>query len=233
MSNLPEAIDTEINDLVSIGIEVMRKARHAQSSIEGPELAQISMWVTRIGNVITKLYGTSSQHYKNYQTTINDESFYYIHSNSWNQVSVLAGIIQAVQHEFQNDLINNIRQILQADIFSDFLEMSEYLLNEGYKDAAAVIIGSVLEDSLRKLANSNGIDTIKPNGKPLTLEPLNIELGKARIYDKLTQKQITSWGELRNKAAHGHYSEYQKEQVQMMLLFVQQFCGNYFTGTNW
>jgi len=228
MSNLPEAIDTEINDLVSISIEVMRKAKSAQSSIEGQELAQISMWVTRIGNVITKLYGTNSQHYKNYQSNLDNKYFYNIHSSNWSHVSVIAGIIQAVQHEFRNDLINNIRRILQADIFSDFLEMSEYLLNEGYKDAAAVIIGSVLEDSVRKLANSNGIDTIRPNGKPLTLEPLNIELGKTGIYDKLTQKQITSWGELRNKAAHGHYSEYQKEQVQMMLLFVQQFCGNYF-----
>ncbi|NPD90716.1 MAG: hypothetical protein HGN29_18550 [Asgard group archaeon] len=228
MSNLPEAIDTEINDLVSISIEVMRKAKSAHSSIEGQELAQISMWVTRIGNVITRLYGTNSQHYKNYQSNLDNKYFYYIHSNNWSHVSVIAGIIQAVQHEFRNDLINNIHRILQADIFSDFLEMSEYLLNEGYKDAAAVIIGSVLEDSVRKLANSNGIDTIKPNGKPLTLEPLNIELGKAGIYDKLIQKQITSWGELRNKAAHGHYSDYQKEQVQMMLLFVQQFCGNYF-----
>ncbi len=229
MSSLQEAIGTDINDLVSISIEVMRKAKSAQSSIEGQELAQISMWVTRIGNVITRLYGTNSQHYKNYQRNLDNKYFYNIHSNNWNHVSVIAGIIQAVQHEFRNDLINNISRILQADIFSDFLEMSEYLLNEGYKDAAAVIIGSVLEDSVRKLANSNGIDTIKPNGKPLTLEPLNIELGKAGIYDKLIQKQITSWGELRNKAAHGHYSDYQKEQVQMMLLFVQQFCGNYFT----
>jgi hypothetical protein len=229
MSNLHETIGTEINALVSIGNDVMRKAQSAEDSIVGPELAKISMWVTRIGNVITNLYGTNSQHYKNYKTVIDEKDFYNIHSNNCWQVSVTAGIIQAVQHELQNNLINNIRHILQADIFSDFLEMSEYLLDEGYKDAAAVIIGSVLEDSLRKLANSNDISTLNPSGKPLTLEPLNIELGKAGIYDKLIQKQITSWGELRNKAAHGHYSEYQKEQVQMMLLFVQQFCGNYLT----
>ena len=64
------------------------------------------------------------------------------------------------------------------------------------------------------------------------MEPLNIELAKAEVYDKLTQKQITSWGELRNKAAHGHYSEYEKEQVQMMLLFVQQFCGRHLEQTH-
>jgi hypothetical protein len=232
MSNLHEAIGAEINELVSIGNEVMRAAQSARDSIKGPELAKISMWVTRIGNVITNLYGTDSQHYKNYKTAIDEKYFYVIHSGDYSQISVMAGIIQAVQHELQNNLINNIRRILQADIFSDFLEMSEYLLNEGYKDAAAVIIGSVLEDSLRKLASSKGIDTINPNGKHLTLEPLNIELGKVGIYDKLIQKQITSWGELRNKAAHGHYSEYQKEQVQMMLLFVQQFCGNYLTKSS-
>ena len=46
MSKLTQTIDTKINDLVSIGTEVMRKAQSARSSIEGPELAQISMWVT-------------------------------------------------------------------------------------------------------------------------------------------------------------------------------------------
>jgi len=113
-------------------------------------------------------------------------------------------------------------------MFSDFLEMSEHLLGEGYKDAAAVIIGGVLEDSLRKLAVSNDIDPIDKNGKPLTMDPLNIELAKKEIYNKLIQKQITSCGDLRNKAAHGKYSEYDKDQVQMMLVQVQYFCGNVF-----
>lgn len=227
MIDISQKIKNEINDLVAIGNEVMRKGQSASSSIQGPELSQFSMWVTRIGNIITQLYGTNSQHYKNYQAIIDMDNFYIIHSKHNRQVSAIAGIIQSIQHDFQNDLIGSIRKILQADIFSDFLEMSEYLLNEGYKDAAAVIIGSVLEDTLRKLAESNGINTTKPNGKPLTLEPLNIELAKIDVYDKLTQKQITSWGELRNKAAHGHYDEYQKEQVQMMLLFIQQFCGSH------
>ena len=124
----------------------------------------------------------------------------------------------------ENDLLGNIKGLLQADIFADFLEIGEHLLAEGYKDAAAVTIGAVLEDGLRKLCDKNGIDTMRPNGSRLTIDPLNTELAKQAVYSKLTQKQVTSWAHIRNKAAHGEYDEYDKSQVKMMLLFVQGFA---------
>jgi len=105
--------------------------------------------------------------------------------------------------------------------------MGEHLLKEGYKDAAAVIVGSVLEDTLRKLCDSNGITTTNSKGNPLTIDPLNSELAKAVVYNKLVQKQITSWADLRNNAAHGHFDKYDDKQVKMMLLFVQSFCTDY------
>jgi hypothetical protein len=108
-------------------------------------------------------------------------------------------------------------------VFADFLEMGEYLLNEGYKDAAAVIIGAVLEDGLRKIAVQRAVAVTSQAGRPLTIDPLNAALANDGAYNKLAQKQITSWAHVRNKAAHGEYSEYTKEQVQMMLMFVQSF----------
>jgi hypothetical protein len=57
----------------------------------------------------------------------------------------------------------------------------------------------------------------------MTIEPLNTELAKNNVYSKLVQKQITSWAHIRNKAAHGEYGEYDKAQVEIMLLFVQGF----------
>ena len=124
-------------------------------------------------------------------------------------------------------MLINFRSLTQAEIFSDFLEMAEYLLGEGYKDAAAVLLGAVLEDSLRKIADSNGIETLKANGKPLSMEPLNVSLRKKEAYGPLVQKQITSWANLRNDAAHGHYDRYDAEQTKQMLLFVQKFCSDF------
>jgi hypothetical protein len=71
------------------------------------------------------------------------------------------------------------------------------------------------------------INIVKTNRTYKTIEPLNVELAQIGIYDTLIQKQITSWADLRNKAAHGHFSEYDNKQVEMMLLFVQKFCSDY------
>ncbi|WP_212566861.1 hypothetical protein, partial [Aromatoleum tolulyticum] len=75
---------------------------------------------------------------------------------------------------------------------------------------------------------ANGISLVLPSGKPMTIDPLNTELARQEVYSKLTQKQITSWAHIRNKAAHGEFAEYNKEQVQMMLLFVQGFAAEHF-----
>ncbi len=139
----------------------------------------------------------------------------------------MVGVAKTIKHDLENGLLVNFRAIAQADIFSDFLEMGEYLLQEGYKDAAAVIISSVLENGLRKLAEQNNVAVVTESGKQLTIDPLNAELAKREVYSKLIQKQITSWAHIHNKAAHGEYGEYNREQVQMMLLFVQNFVSEH------
>ena len=104
--------------------------------------------------------------------------------------------------------------------------MAEYLLKEGYKDPAAVMIGSVLEEHLRQLCfrNSIPIEIIK-DGKtnPKKADLINSELASVNVYNKLDQKSITSWLDLRNKAAHGKYLEYTKEQVEIMYQGVTNF----------
>ena len=105
--------------------------------------------------------------------------------------------------------------------------MAEHLLTEGYKDASAVLLGGVLEDSLRKLAVSKGVSIFSSVGKPLTIDPLNAALAKAGAYNALVQKQVTTWANLRNDAAHGQFTKYDAEQVRQMLLFVQKFCSDY------
>ena len=43
----------------------------------------------------------------------------------------------------------------------------------------------------------------------------------ADVYNKLDQKSVTSWLDLKNKAAHEKYSEYTKDQV---VLKFQTLC---------
>ena len=136
------------------------------------------------------------------------------------------GILKAAKQEIDGGWLFTIKGLVSAEIFSDFLEMAEYLLKEKYKDPAAVMIGSVLEEHIRQLCSRNGIATeIIKDGKaiPKKAELMNTELSTAEIYNKLDQKSITSWLDLRNKAAHGKYSEYTIEQVELMYQSVTNF----------
>ncbi len=115
--------------------------------------------------------------------------------------------------------------------FVDFSEI-EFLLDQGHKDAAAVMCGGELEKHVRKLCVSNGIDVFLPPSstgepQPKKVERLNAELASINVYGKLDQKHITSWLDLRNKAAHGDYHEYNEEQVSLMIQGVREFMTRY------
>jgi hypothetical protein len=104
--------------------------------------------------------------------------------------------------------------------------MAQHLLDEGYEDAAAVIAGSSLEAHLKQLCQKNNIDTettVSSRIEPKKADLINSELTKAEAYTKLDQKSITAWLDLRNKAAHGKYEEYSKEQVSIMISGIRGF----------
>jgi hypothetical protein len=227
MPHLDTRITAEVDDLVQVGQRLHRNASNSSSGIGGDELAELAMWVTRLGQLVRKLYGENSQHFASYNKALSTNNFYNIHSNYYEHFTQVYGVAKAVQHDIKNGLLGNLRSLAQAEVFADFLEMGEHLLDEGYKDAAAVIIGTVLEDGLKKISQRASLPLVADSGKPLTMEPLNAQLAKAEVYSKLVQKQITSWAHVRNKAAHGEFNEYTLEQVKMMLLFVQGFASEH------
>lgn len=113
----------------------------------------------------------------------------------------------------------------------DFSEI-EFLLDQGHNDAAVIMCGSELEKHLRKLCVNNGIDVFLPSSttgepQPKRAERLNAELASINVYGKLDQKHITSWMDLRNKAAHGEYHEYNAEQISLMIQGVREFTTRY------
>ena len=167
---------------------------------------------------IKNSFGESHPFYKEFN--------FHINSATPHDIEQARGILKAIKQEIDGGWIFSVKGIVSAEIFSDFLEMAEHILNQGYKDAAAVMIGSVLEEHLRQMCKKNFIDIEVPKGTkliPKKADTLNSELGSAEIYNMLDQKTITSWLDLRNKAAHGKYSEYTKEQVDLMHKGVNNF----------
>ncbi|MHA1538003.1 MAG: hypothetical protein ACTSUD_10655, partial [Alphaproteobacteria bacterium] len=203
MLNLDSRITSEIDSLAEDGKRLHQIASTSPRHIGGDELAEIATWVTRLGQLVRNLYGERSQHFESYARAFATPNFYNLHSNYYEHFSQMLGVANAIKHDLSKGLLVDIKSLAQAEVFADFLEMGGHLLNEGYKDAAAVIIGSVLEDSLKKLCERASLPVVGGSGKSLTIDPLNNQLTKANVYSKLVQKQITTWAHVRNKAAHG------------------------------
>jgi hypothetical protein len=206
-------------ELIQIGIQVL-STRRANSSFGFPTVETSSFEGFRAGTLsFFKLcYGTDHPYFEKFNSKVT--------TPVPDDVESGLGILKAVKNELEGGWVITTKGLVSAEIFSDFIEMSEHLLEMGYKDPAAVIIGSVLEEHLRQLCQKNSIDTHKMNGNksvPKKSDLLNAELANSQVYNKLDQKNVTAWLDLRNKAAHGHYSEYNKEQVELMCQAVTEF----------
>jgi len=167
---------------------------------------------------LIKLFGKDHPFFTDFNERVTAEIAY--------DVEQAIGILGAVKDELHSGWFQSTKGLISADIFSDFLEMAYYFLEEGYKDPSAVIIGSVLEEHLRNLCVKFKIDIQVQKGNkviPKKASIMNADLTKADVYNKLDEKNVTAWLHLRNKAAHGKYDEYTKEQVNLQYSAVSDF----------
>ena len=54
--------------------------------------------------------------------------------------------LRSVREDVEDGYLTDIRTLISADVFTDFLEMAEHLDDNGYKDPTAYPTGAVLED---------------------------------------------------------------------------------------
>ncbi|WP_199848025.1 hypothetical protein [Streptomyces dysideae] len=147
-------------------------------------------------------------------------------SDGW-RLEAINAIAIGLRDDIRDGWVKSVVELVHADMHSDYLEMAETLLDSGYKDPAAVITGTTLEVHVRALCVKHSVDIALPNGSPKKADTMNADLKKAGVYDGLRQKQITAWMDLRNKAAHGDYAEYDKAQVRLFIDGVRDFMVKY------
>ena len=143
-------------------------------------------------------------------------------TQDWVRLARDVGIARALLSDIRNGYLKSVEELLHGNVFGDYLEMAAHLLDNGYKDAAAVVAGSTLEVHIRKLCLKHSI-SVERGGNTRKADQLNAELAKQGAYSKLDQKSATAWLGLRNQAAHGYYSEYSKDQVALFVQGVQDF----------
>lgn len=181
--------------------------------------------VTRAIAAVHRIGGAGSTYAREIERLL--VKFPHLHEHT----TLIAGVVGALLADLKGGYIQSLVEIVHGSIFADFLEMAQHLQDSGYKDAAAVIAGSTLESHLRELCikASIPVENQKADGSTTVKKAdlLNSELVAGGVYLKLDQKNVTAWLDLRNKAAHGKYSEYRAEQVGLLIAGIRDFLTRY------
>lgn len=188
----------------------------AQHSGEWPNTTIVNRIVTEALNLIKKTCGDSSDHYLRLKEITKDKNYHPNHADQYK------GVIEAAYNDYK-DGFANLDFFVRAEIFEDFLSMSEYLLSEGFYVPAASLAGGVLEDSLRKLCDKHNISYPAKT----KINSLNTDLAKTGIYNALVAKEIIAKADIRNSADHGKTSEFNKQDVKNMIEWIRDFIVKY------
>lgn len=210
-----EPIVRQIDDVLQIHRDLRARSKYDDCSDQPDSVA--TELLTLLCATVERLAPPNSRYLKTMCATLEKAG----EVSAYN-IPHVAGILGALRAAYASGYLTTVTELIHAEVFADFVEMAEHLMGEGYKDAAAVVVGSVLEGHLRHLCAKHSIPVLL-GSKPKKADALNSELASMSVYSKLDQKSVTAWLDLRNKAAHGHYGEYTKEQVALMLQGVRDF----------
>jgi len=212
-------MSTDLNEILKTRIErIKRLTATSQGSREFLEAAGLSL---------TVLHDTVGGCHPLYAVLDNA-----LKTNDWNgAVAASRGVVSlfeqgslksprlAIAHEIEGDLLDIAQgQAQAAEIAKDTNQKQIQLA------IAAFLVGASLEDALRRLCDAQGI--AYETGKT-TISKLQSALyqpaKQIEIISASESKQITTWGDTRNKADHGRFAEITQTEVVTMLMGVRSF----------
>ena len=217
---IDERLVERFDCLLKEGEQILRQyGWPSDDNYRHPEQVDYVRFRTESLNLIRRACGESSDHYRELRKIADGErtglnSYYY---------RDCFAILQAAAGDYRAGMLFDIRSLVAAELFVDFLEQAQHLLENGFHVPAASLDGAVLEDGLRKLCAQHSIEVPERT----KIDRLNADLARASVYSKLVQKNITAYADVRNNADHGHFEEFTKEDVASMIAWVQRFLAEH------
>ena len=130
----------------------------------------------------------------------------------------------AIAREIEGDILDIAQsQVQAAETSKDGTEKQLQLA------IAAFLAGAALEDALRRLCDSHTLDYDTQRTSISKLQSALFQPSKQiEVISNSENKQITAWGDTRNKADHGRFGEITHTEVVAMILGVRTFIEKHF-----
>lgn len=125
----------------------------------------------------------------------------------------------AIAHEIEGDLLNLAQA--QAEAAEKAAESPNKQIHLAI---SAFLAGAAVEDALRRLCDAN---TIPYDAQRTSISKLQSALfqpsNQIEFISSSENKQLTAWGDTRNKADHGKFAELTQSEVLSMVIGVRGF----------
>ncbi len=142
----------------------------------------------------------------------------------------IIGVLTGIFDDYKSGILEKVTAMIEAEVTADYLGQAESLLADNHtgladRVPAAVLTGAVLENALRKLCQRQlpPIDLLNASGKHKMMAVIIDELKAAGLYNELQAKDLRAWADIRNAAAHGRFTDFDRGQVERMLTGVSAF----------
>lgn len=125
----------------------------------------------------------------------------------------------AIAHEIEGNLLDIAQaQVNAAETNKDVTQRQVQLA------VAAFLVGASLEDALRRLCDVRGLSYDAQRTSIAKLQSVLYQPAKQiEVISSSENKQITAWGDTRNKADHGKFLDLTHSEVLVMVIGVRAF----------
>jgi len=192
--------------------------------LDGPRFVE---WRSKAATLLSHVIPKGSIHSK----TVG--SLPELRATEWELQTALS-LMRAIKNDLEEGFLDSLFSQIEAEITSDYMCQAEGLLAQGQPGKfdhvpAAVLAGAVLEETLRALCAEQQpqIPVTNAKGERKTMNPLIDDLKKVGAFNELKAKQLRSWADIRNKAAHGEFDQFTRMDVEQMLQGINNFLADY------
>jgi hypothetical protein len=125
----------------------------------------------------------------------------------------------AIAHEIEGDLLSLAQAQTEAAE-----RVGDPTRNQTHLAIAAFLAGAAVEDGLRRLCDAHGLTYDAQRASIAKLQSALFQPAhQVEVISSTENKQLTAWGDTRNKADHGRFADLTHSEVLSMVIGVRGF----------
>ena len=193
---LEERLVERIQELISLS-HGLRMGDNYGTPRSAQHTAECSAWLGASFNAICQACASPAHPYrKSYDEISSSASESMVH----NRVGAVGELLKNVLEDGRRGLLTSVADNATAETFDDLLDHAEEYHRIERKEGSSILAAAVFEDTLRRIANANEIET-----SDVKLDTVISNLTRAGVINKIVDKRCRTAAGVRNAALHADW----------------------------